>query len=104
MSVVINTAGKMELPRSSDISPTPNRVKDGAILKLQKESDLATTVLKLLRSDNLKLRAATETQLRLEIGLRLDMDATKLRRYEETISELYNKVDELETMVANLSA
>jgi hypothetical protein len=42
-------------------------------------------------------------QLRYEIGLALDMGEAKLQRYEGTVSDLKKRVDELETMVLNLT-
>jgi hypothetical protein len=86
-----------------DTSPTPGRFNDTAGLDLPRESDLTTTVLELIRADYPKLKASTEMQLRHEIGLALDLSETKLRRYEGTISELNKRIDELETMVLNLT-
>lgn len=62
------------------------------------------SVLELIRSDNLELKVSTEMQLRHEIGLKLDVSETKLRRSKETISELRKRIDELETMVLHLTA
>jgi len=62
------------------------------------------TVLELIRSDNLKLKASTEVQLRHKIGMKLDVGETKLQRYEETISELCNRLDGMETTVLHLTA
>jgi hypothetical protein len=42
-------------------------------------------------------------QLGLEIGPKLDINATKLQRYQETISELQTKIDELEIVAASLT-
>jgi hypothetical protein len=53
-----------------DTSPTPGPFKEAASLGLEIESGLATTILKLIRSDNLELKASTEMQLRHEIGQR----------------------------------
>ena len=58
------------------------------------ESDLATAVLELIHSENLELSVSTELQLRHKIGLTLDVGQAKLRRYEETISELRGKLND----------
>ena len=76
---------QLQLLQSADTSPTPGRFYDRTSLYGNGESDLATAILELLRSDNLKLKASTEVQVRHEIGLALDVGETKLRRYEETI-------------------
>lgn len=66
-------------------------------------SDLAMAVVEIVRADHPKLKVSTEMLLRHEIGLKLDVDETKLRRYEGTISELRKRVDELETMIDHLT-
>ncbi len=66
------------------------------------ESGLNMIVLKLIRSENLKLKASTEMQLRHEIDLELDLGATKEQRHKDTISKLCRRIDELETMVLHL--
>jgi hypothetical protein len=85
-------------------SLTPGRFNDRATLNAEGESDLITTVLELIRSDSLELKASTESQLRHEIGLVLDVGRTKVARYQETIAELRKKLDEVETMVLQLTA
>jgi hypothetical protein len=67
---------------------------------LRGDPDLTTIVLELIRSDNPE---PNEVQLRHEIDLRLDVSETKLRRYEETITELRKRLDEMETMVLHLT-
>jgi len=99
VSAVTNAASKLELSRLSDISPTPGRFGDGTSLNSKRDSDLTTTVLELLHSDKVELRAVTEAQIRLEIGLKMDVDEIKLLRYEETISKLREKIDEMEATV-----
>jgi hypothetical protein len=86
-----------------DTSPTPGRFSDLAGLSLPREPDLTTTVLDLIRAEYPNLKASTEMQIRHEIGLASDVGETKLRRYEGTIAELNKRVDELETMVLNLT-
>jgi hypothetical protein len=98
MSACNDTASQL------DTSPTPGRFNDRTNLNPDGESDLTTTVLELIRSDNPKLKASTELQLRHKIGMKLDVGETKLRRSEETISALRNRLDEMETTVLHLTA
>lgn len=88
MTSTNRTTSQLQLLQSADTSPTSGRFYDRTSLYGNGESDLATAILELIRSDNLKLKASTEVQVRHEIGLALDVSETKLRRYEETISEL----------------
>jgi len=69
------------------------------IRHLRGDLDLIIIVLELIRSDNPELN---KVQLRYEIDLRLDISETKLRRYKETITELYKRLDEIETIVLYL--
>jgi hypothetical protein len=102
ISVIINTAGKMKLFRSSDILFILDRFRDRIIFNSEKRSDLITIILKFIRFNNFKFRAATKMQLRLKIGLKLDVDITKLQKYEEIIFEFQIKIDELEIVIVNL--
>ena len=97
-----NTGSEQRPLQLLDTSPTPGRFKDVASLGLEIESGLTTTVLKLIRSDNLQLKASTEMQLRHEIDLELDLGAARLQRQKETISKLCKRVDELEAMVLHI--
>jgi hypothetical protein len=104
MSARNNAPSLQRSLQSLDISPTPaGRFNDRTGLSLEEPPDLATAILELIRSDGLDLKASTEMQIRHEIGLRLDVDETKLRRYEETISEQRKRLDELETAVLRLT-
>lgn len=82
-----------------DASPAPGRLRDAARPGFDAESDLTTTILKLIHSDNLELKASTEIQLLHEIDLELDLGAAKEQRHKETISRLCKRVDGLEAMV-----
>jgi len=104
MSACNDTASQPRLLQSLDTSPTPGRFNDRTNLNPDGESDLTTTVLELIRSDNPKLKASTELQLRHKIGMKLDVGETKLRRSEETISALRSRLDEMETTVLHLTA
>jgi hypothetical protein len=93
----------LQLLQQRDTSPTPGQFNDNYGHDPASESDLITRVLDLIRADHPDLKASTEMQLRHEIGLTLDLEETKSRRYESTISMLRKKVDELETMVFHLT-
>ena len=85
-----------------DTSPTPGRIFIGTnsiINPGDEDSDLTTRVMDLIRSDNLELKVATEMQLRHEIDLELDLSKAKMRRYENTIYTLYERLDNLEKEV-----
>lgn len=103
MSADNMTASQPRLLQSLNMSPTPGRFNNRTGLSHHGDSDLTTIVLELIRSDNPELKASTEIQLRHEIDLRLDVSETKLRRYEETITELRKRLDEMETMVLHLT-
>jgi hypothetical protein len=98
-----DTTSESRLPRSPEMSPTPGLFNNRVRGSLPGKPDLTTTVLELIRSDNIELKTSTEMKLRHEIGLESDVTHAKLRRYEETISELRKRVDELETMVLHLT-
>jgi hypothetical protein len=104
MSAGNMTASQPRLLHSLSTSPTPGQFNDKTSPNFEEESDLTTTVLELIRSDNLELKVSTELQLRHEIGLKLDVGRTKLRRYEDTITELRKRLDEVETIVLHLTA
>jgi hypothetical protein len=84
-------------------SPTSARSKGLASFGLELESSLASTVLELIRSDNVELKPSTEIQIRHEIDLVVDLGNTKVQRYQETISKLHERVDELEQIVLHLT-
>jgi hypothetical protein len=77
--------------------------KGMASLSLEGESSLTLTVLDLIRSDNVELKPSTEIQIRHEIDLMVDIGKAKVERYEETISKLHKRVDELEGIVFHLT-
>jgi hypothetical protein len=85
------------------ISPVPGLPSEKISFDTEGDSDLTMSVLELIGSDNLELKVSTEMQLRHEIGLKLDVSETNLRRSKETISELRKRIDELETMVLHLT-
>jgi len=87
---------------SHTTSPTPGLFNNRASPNPEGASDLITTVLELICSNSLGLKASTELQLRHEIGLVLDVGRTKVGRYQETITELRKRLDEVETRVLHL--
>jgi hypothetical protein len=103
-SVSNSMACRSQPLESPAASPMPNRFNDKASLSREGGIDLTTTVLELIRSEKIELQASTQMQLCHEIGLKVDVDQAKLRRYEATISELRKRLDELETMILHLTA
>jgi hypothetical protein len=94
--------GMISRPRllpSLNMSPTPGRFNDMPRRITEGDSDLATTILELIRSENLHLKGSTEIQIRHEIGLRFNA----LRQYEETISELKDKLDKMEMIARSIA-
>ena len=100
------------LPATNNRAPTAERLGASLILDhktrkansgLEEDSSLTTTVLGLIRSDNIQLKPSTEIQIRHEIDLVVDVGKAKILRYEETISELHQRVDELEKMILHLT-
>jgi hypothetical protein len=89
---------------SRTMSPALSRFNDRASLNPEEEPNLITTVLELIRSDSLELKASTELQLRHEIGLVLDIGRTKVGRYQEIITELRIRLNEVEKMALHLTA
>lgn len=70
---------------------------------IEGESSLTSTVLGLIRSDNVELKPSTEIQIRHEIDLVVDIGKAKVQRFDETISKLHERVDELERMILHLT-
>jgi hypothetical protein len=97
--------GKAAQPRllqPLEMSPTPGRFNKRTNPEPEGESDLTTTVLKLIHRDNLKLKDSTEVDLIYEIGMQLDVREAKLRRQEETIGKLRKKLKEMEKAVEEM--
>jgi hypothetical protein len=86
-----------------EASPLLNRTKRKANSGFEADSSLTSTVLGLIRSDNVELKPSTEIQIRHEIDLVVDVGKAKIQRYEETISKLHERVDELERMILHLT-
>ena len=60
------------------------------------ETDLFTEVIGLLQSQNIKLKSPTEVQLRHIIKMRVELYETQIRTYQDTVTELSNKLAEAE--------
>lgn len=84
-------------------SPTPARFNNPIIPRDEKKSDLASTVIKLLRSENVELKESTEMQLRDEIEVGVAVMEMKLKKYQETLKMIYRRLDELENTVLLLT-
>lgn len=98
-----NANSTEQLADISGTSSTSARSKNLAGFGLEMESSLASTVLELIRSDKVDLKPSTEIQIRHEIDLVVDLGNTKVQRYQETISKLHERVDELEQIVLHLT-
>jgi hypothetical protein len=83
----------------ANTSPTPDQFNDRTNLNLDEESDLIITILELIRSNNSKFKTFTKLQLRHKIGIKLNINEIKLRKYEETISALRNRLNKIETTI-----
>lgn len=86
-----------------EASPLLDRVKRKVNSGFEADSNLTSTVLDLIRSDNIELKFSTEIQIRHEIDLVVDVGKAKIERYEETISKLRERVEELEKMILHLT-
>lgn len=85
----------------ANTSPTTRPPKDSPTTRTgQQVSDLTTRVMNLLREENLDLKGSTELLIRHEIDEELDLNATKVKSRERTISRMAEKIDELETKIS----
>jgi len=79
----------------SDASPTPSRFKN-AVLEGTRNDDLAARVLRFLQSSNVELHRSAELHSCRMIRSDVDLYETKLRRAEQDILELDQKLRETE--------
>lgn len=86
-----------------DALPISARGKSIANPSLRGDSTLTSAVLDLIRSDNVELKPSTEIQIRHEIDLVVDVGRARVQRYQETISKLHERIDELERMILHLT-
>ena len=62
----------------------------------ERKADLFGDVVALLRDDNITVKGMTEVQLRHIINMRVGLYETEIRMYQETLSEIRNKLAEAE--------
>ena len=86
--------------QTPETSPTP-RWFNNVEYESGGDADLPTTVLQLLRSDNIELRTRTKYHLCHIISQEVGVYEIKLRMFEETISKLLKKLDEFESSLAD---
>jgi hypothetical protein len=79
-------------------SPSP-QLADAIILRNGGKRSLSATVLKLIHSEQVKLRESTTIQIEHEIDTEVAMYEEKLRGYERTNIKLSARLDEMENMV-----
>lgn len=94
---------EIETRRSMASSPTPAGRRGQKSPRNAKPPDLATTILAMLRSDSVMLKGTTATRIRHEIGLQTDSFHAKERRYEKTIADLAERINDLETTLGHLT-
>lgn len=88
--------------RPSDTSPILAHDRPGVPAALREGSDLTSTVLDLIRAENVDLKPSTKIQIRHEIDLVVDVGKAKVQRYEETIQKLHERIEELEKLIVDL--
>lgn len=80
--------------RSLDMSPTPRRFNSAE--GTADDDVLSTSVLEVLRSNNVDIRASVEVLLRHTINSTIEVYVSKLQTSQQTISELCNRLNGLE--------
>ena len=88
--------------QAENTSSPPIRSKDALTLS-RGGMDLASRVIKLLRDEKVVMKESTELLIRHEIDLDSDLNTAKIRRLEETVSKMSKRIDELETLVSQLT-
>jgi hypothetical protein len=101
MSSFDNNTG--HVPRQLDASPILTHDRSGGTASLPEESDLSSTVLDLIRAENVDLKSSTKIQIRHDIDLVVDVAKAKVQRYEQTIQRLHERIEELEKLVVHLA-
>ncbi|MCJ1397744.1 hypothetical protein MMC11_000940 [Xylographa trunciseda] len=99
---VLPTPDSEDRPRSSynrgaqrDLSPTPQRSNAVELNSSDEKTDLSTTVLKLLRDQQIELKSSTIMHINNKIDFAEKVYETKLQEFAETVFELRKKLDEL---------
>lgn len=116
-----DNGGAIRLPiHSMSPSPTPRlhpaikrepatrlepaaRLDPAINLHRERRSNLASEVIRLLRSEEVELKESTELMIRHEIELETDLHDAKVNRYEASISRMSDRLDELEELVVHLT-
>lgn len=103
LDLMVPTKDAKQIARELGEPPIFPQSKIMANPVFEEESSLTSTVLGLIRSDNVELKPSTEIQIRHEIDLVVDIGKAKVQRYDETICKLHERVDELERMILHLT-
>jgi hypothetical protein len=74
-------------------SPTPGLLQHEIGLGNERRSNLTTTILDLIDSENIQLKESTILKICNKIDLELDRNEAAVRRYEKTISQLSERND-----------
>ena len=80
-----------------------SKLLDPIVFEGERNSDLVTSILELLRSEGVAIKGSLELQIRHEIDLELDVSAARDKRYRSTISKQGKRIDELESIVELLT-
>jgi hypothetical protein len=98
-----NVAFGWQRQKLLDASPTPSRFNDAGF-GFTEHDDMTTRVIKLLRSNNIELKASTEVQLRHMISSEVGAYEIKLQKSGEAILELGRRLNELESACAQFTS
>jgi hypothetical protein len=90
-------SGSRSRPSRGD-SPPP-QPEDAIILRNERKSSLSAEVLKLIRSEKVRLKESIEIQIEHEIDTEVALYEQKLRGSEKTNKKLSKRLDEMESMV-----
>jgi len=74
-------------------SPTLGLLQHEIGLGNERRSNLTTTILDLIDSENIQLKESTMLKICHKIDLELDRNEATVRRYEKTISQLSRRND-----------
>jgi len=103
-----NAAGSLPTPdtgsrsQPSDETLPPRQLEHAIILNDERKSDLASAILRLLRSEGVELNSSIEIMIRHEINTEMELNEVKMRGKEDTISDLKKRLDKMENMVHHL--
>jgi hypothetical protein len=89
-------------PRPSNRTSPPRRLENPINLSNERTSNLSSAVLRLLRSEGVELNSSIEIMIRHEIDTEMELNEVKVRRKEDIISDLKDRLDKMENMVHHL--